>query len=486
MIKLLRGLSRCAIPLLLALLMSVSCFAASELSLEERERSIYGPSTLGDVAIARLAVYGILDDTLRAPTKESGNPISRIEAVKLLFSAFANGGEAEIELPFTDVGPEDKPAVFWAYGNRISAGVSRTKFGTGDVTEQEFVTMLLHAIGYTDSFSFSEALAFAHSLGLAPLGLPQEFSLRSAALYLQDALCMTGPDGTPVRERANIRTGAEQQTFPEWISLTPVSVEDADRQIQYAVRYLPPLIDVDLSYLERGEALSLISDYLNDALDLKAQSSGGEKWYAPCVKNKTFLNPSLQIRSTTATSGLNLSLRVQYNNAWKLACDVDDAFTLYTDDALCLQADAFYQRYVAGAESERDAVQRARDAIVERAKYAKDFEVVKEQKVFPQEAHSMLGFFQRGEIVCDGYAELFQYLMLRANIPCVMVLGNTKSQALAEQAVSNHAWNKVKLDGQWFNIDVCWADTARTDQYDLRDDAYYAQHEHWAVTYRGL
>lgn len=50
----------------------------------------------------------------------------------------------------------------------------------------------------------------------------------------------------------------------------------------------------------------------------------------------------------------------------------------------------------------------------------------------------------------------------------------------------NHAWNKVKLDGKWYNMDVCWADTANASDYDLKTDAEYLAlpNKHWP-TYFG-
>lgn len=54
------------------------------------------------------------------------------------------------------------------------------------------------------------------------------------------------------------------------------------------------------------------------------------------------------------------------------------------------------------------------------------------------------------QTVCAGYARAFQYLMQQAGIPCYYCTG------FANQ---NHAWNIVKLDGEYYNVDVTWDDT---------------------------
>lgn len=64
--------------------------------------------------------------------------------------------------------------------------------------------------------------------------------------------------------------------------------------------------------------------------------------------------------------------------------------------------------------------------------------------------------------VCAGYSAAFAAAMKRLGIPCTVV-SNTDA---------NHAWNRVKIDGQWYNVDVTWDDPLN---WDNRSDAgYYA------------
>lgn len=46
--------------------------------------------------------------------------------------------------------------------------------------------------------------------------------------------------------------------------------------------------------------------------------------------------------------------------------------------------------------------------------------------------------------VCQGYAYIFKYIMNSMGIECVTVPSNA----------CNHMWNKIKLDGEWYNVDV--------------------------------
>ncbi len=55
-----------------------------------------------------------------------------------------------------------------------------------------------------------------------------------------------------------------------------------------------------------------------------------------------------------------------------------------------------------------------------------------------------------GKTVCAGYARAFQYLMTELGIPCYYCTG---------YAGEAHAWNIVRLDGEYYNVDATWDDT---------------------------
>lgn len=52
--------------------------------------------------------------------------------------------------------------------------------------------------------------------------------------------------------------------------------------------------------------------------------------------------------------------------------------------------------------------------------------------------------------VCAGYARAYQYLLVRAGVPCAYVTGRAAGE--------NHAWCVAFLDGNWYHIDPTWGD----------------------------
>lgn len=70
------------------------------------------------------------------------------------------------------------------------------------------------------------------------------------------------------------------------------------------------------------------------------------------------------------------------------------------------------------------------------------------------ENHSAYGVLINGHSVCEGYAEAFQLLMDIAGVECSIVIGEADNGS----EVVLHAWNIVKLDGQYYHIDCTWDD----------------------------
>ncbi len=62
------------------------------------------------------------------------------------------------------------------------------------------------------------------------------------------------------------------------------------------------------------------------------------------------------------------------------------------------------------------------------------------------------GFLTGGKGICLGYAYTFQLLMEMSGFECITVQGTSHG------GTAEHAWNMVKLDGEWYCVDVTWDD----------------------------
>ena len=62
------------------------------------------------------------------------------------------------------------------------------------------------------------------------------------------------------------------------------------------------------------------------------------------------------------------------------------------------------------------------------------------------------GFLVDGVGICLGYTRTFQLFMDLLGIECITVEGT------AYNYTADHAWNQVRLDGEWYCVDVTWDD----------------------------
>lgn len=73
----------------------------------------------------------------------------------------------------------------------------------------------------------------------------------------------------------------------------------------------------------------------------------------------------------------------------------------------------------------------------------------------PRESFTPYGGLVNRKAVCLGYATTFQLLMDLAGVECITVVG------AAFQSTGDHAWNMVRLDGNWYCVDSTWDANAR-------------------------
>ena len=69
--------------------------------------------------------------------------------------------------------------------------------------------------------------------------------------------------------------------------------------------------------------------------------------------------------------------------------------------------------------------------------------------------------------VCLGYASSFQLLMDMSGVECITVVGASFN------STGDHAWNMVKLNGEWYCVDVTWDANAREQRQEEQEWRYF-------------
>lgn len=97
-------------------------------------------------------------------------------------------------------------------------------------------------------------------------------------------------------------------------------------------------------------------------------------------------------------------------------------------------------------------------------------------------SHGIYGAICRRQAVCDGIAETFKLACDELGIASIIIRGNAKPSADAG-VPGPHAWNKVMVNGVWYNMDVTFdlslskGSFVRHDYYLVSDDEIAYSHQ---------
>lgn len=149
-------------------------------------------------------------------------------------------------------------------------------------------------------------------------------------------------------------------------------------------------------------------------------------------------------------SGQCMEITLQYNET---ANSLEEAKRSFQSKA---------QEIVSGAGSlgsDEEKEKYVHDMLMQRVEY-------NTQSAMNQSAYSAL---VNGQSVCAGYSRAFQYLMQQLGIPCYYCTGYSGE---------DHAWNIIRLENAYYNVDVTWDDTnpATYDYYNKTDDEFAETH----------
>lgn len=131
-----------------------------------------------------------------------------------------------------------------------------------------------------------------------------------------------------------------------------------------------------------------------------------------------------------------------------------------------------FEEYISAAKDNEGDFKKAliiHDKIIDSADYGYDENGKALDTGF---AHSIASVFDEDDStqpVCEGYSKAYQLLLNYFGIDNILVTG------------SSHAWNAVKLDGKWYQIDATWDDqpsftAGRIYKYFLSESQYWETH----------
>ncbi|HYE80687.1 MAG TPA: transglutaminase domain-containing protein [Clostridia bacterium] len=80
--------------------------------------------------------------------------------------------------------------------------------------------------------------------------------------------------------------------------------------------------------------------------------------------------------------------------------------------------------------------------------------------ILPPEEHEAYGVLVIGTGVCDSYAKAFKLLLEKAGVQCMLVEGSKAGTTGQRPSDTDHAWNIVRIDGEYYHVDTTWDDAS--------------------------
>lgn len=94
----------------------------------------------------------------------------------------------------------------------------------------------------------------------------------------------------------------------------------------------------------------------------------------------------------------------------------------------------------------------------------------------PESSYTIYGLFMNGKGVCQAYSEATKLLLNMVGIECEIVEGTANSE--------NHEWNLVKLDGDYYMLDVTWDDPYPDEKGKVKYDYFNLTNDEMAKTHK--
>lgn len=413
-------------------------------------------------------------------TNADGSPIysldrvpTRNEAITMLVALLGKTNEAKQgtwQTPFTDVASWAKPFVGYAYANGLTSGTSSTTYGGNEpVTATQYITFVLKALGYQagKDFQWNQAWKLSDQLGITD-GKYQNSStpflrgdialISRAALEATNKLNgetlvhkMLWDDIFTTNQLDNTHDGSLMLAadMPNTISngVTVYNLDDLYDLILLSVRNGQLGIGINVPGYTYEQLLDVYNAVLKDSL------FSNKIYQSNSVSGRdNYIYPHIDVDTVTLLECYYANPQRFEKNYKMYRQDLwydQDKFNLgiYDLHAWVTKVNQILQDTITEGMTEGEKAKALHDYICRTTVY--DMGYKGREFMTPHTASNVIF---AGHGVCDGYASAYKILLNAAGIECNIIWGHGSQYG--------HAWNQAKIDGQWYNFDVCWDDTA--------------------------
>lgn len=289
-------------------------------------------------------------------------------------------------------------------------------------------------------------------------------------------ISVTLPNGTPGEMNGYVAPALDQMQIPEDVSgrtgFTPVQPEEQQIPDQEAQN-----LKETLGSGETGEGLSFSAE---EYPYYQMLSENQQSVYRQIYANAQNLTEKFAPEKTVSASDVKIAFEAVIGDHPEMFWLETGYSSKYLANGQCVEIDLKYNSTADDLESAKQRFDAAAQNLItgsasldsnyEKEKYVHDalasavtYDLTADMN---QSAYSAL---VNGKSVCAGYARAYQYLLQQLGIPCYYCTGYSGG---------DHAWNIVKLEDGYYNVDVTWDDAAaiRYDYFNKTDADFASTH----------
>lgn len=169
----------------------------------------------------------------------------------------------------------------------------------------------------------------------------------------------------------------------------------------------------------------------------------------------------ISLRTVTYTRGRNKTYEVYLSPSEEVANYLEE--NIQNPDSMLLEIETKSEeilKNVVGSNYQK--IQYIHNWLVDNLQY--------DQTYLKENTRNIYGALIENEVVCEGYAKAFKYLLDKLEIPCILVSGEAIN---SEGRQESHMWNYVQINDIWYAVDVTWDDPIIINGNYLSEEARY-------------
>lgn len=367
--------------------------------------------------------------------------------------------------PFKDVPAWADGYIGYIYRSGLSAGVGEGNFGSdAPVSASEYTVFMLQALGYDnkkDGFDIRNALDKAVKVGL--LTQYEASGLKTKSTFLRNDLIGISYNALNARLKASDRTLLDRLALDAGVIYGPAAARlglytcDLRNELGNIDGYSPEITKYGYAAKDSNDLFLImrkffyrnqrqfkvdIVKYTGDVYkDFKAAYERAYKAVEVITGADSFIS-SLKY----GVNGSVLTVTVSY----RFSKEEFDSRRDKAGKALD-KARQIVSGLIGHEIPDYDKEKLLHDYIISNARYDTENYA---SGTLPEDSYTAYGCLFKGIAVCQGYSEAMKLLCDLSGVECRVISGETSESG----AWMGHAWNLVRVDGDWYHLDVTFDD----------------------------